>query len=59
MSDSTPLQNNERTRNIQPRPQTLKEQLKVQHPARQTFKKGKLPQREQNYLMIQQWHTAN
>ena len=52
MSDSTPLQNNERTRNIQPRPQTLKEQLKVQHPARQTFKKGKLPQREQNYLMI-------
>ena len=34
MSNSTHLQNNERTRNIQPRPQTLKEQWKAQHSAR-------------------------
>ena len=39
MRSSIPLQNNERSFNIQTRPQTLKEQLKAQHPARQTFKR--------------------
>ena len=48
MRNLTPLQNNEGSLNIQPRPITLKEQLKVQHPARQTFKREKLPKREQN-----------
>ena len=33
---------------IQPRSITLKEELKAQTPARQTIKKGKSPQREQN-----------
>ena len=39
MRNSTFLKSNERCLNIQPRPQTLKEQLNAQHPARQTFKK--------------------
>ena len=48
MRNSTPVQNNERSLNIQPRLQTLKEQLKAQHLARQTFKRGKLRQCKQN-----------
>ena len=48
MRNLTSLQNNEGSLNIQPRPITLKEQIKVQHLARQTFKRRKLPQREQN-----------
>ena len=48
LKNSTSLKNNERCLNIQPRTQTLKEQLHAQHPARKTFKRGKSPQREQN-----------
>ena len=48
LKNSTFLKNNERCLNIQPRTQTLKEELHAQHPERQTFKRGKSPQREQN-----------
>ena len=48
MGNSTPLQNNKRSLKIQLRPQTLKEQLKAQDLARQTFKRGKSSQRDQN-----------
>ena len=37
------LQNNKRSLNVQPRPITLKEQLKAQNPASQTFKREKQP----------------
>ena len=47
MRNSAPPQN-KRSLNIQLRPQPLKEQLKAQHPARQTFKREKSPQRDQN-----------
>ena len=47
MRNGTPLQNNERGLNIQPRPITLKEQLKAQCLAKQTFKREKSPKREQ------------
>ena len=41
-------QGNERTFNIQPRPDFLKEKLKVQHLVKQTFKREKSQQLEKN-----------
>ena len=46
MSDSTPLQNNERTRNIQPRPQTTVAHSKLINDANYRFKQEPLTPKE-------------
>ena len=69
MRNSAPPQN-KRSLNIQLRPQTLKEQLKAQHPARQTFKKRnrhnatkiqdhhhEIHRKQTNLIVIKRYHV--
>ena len=48
MTNSAPIENNERSINIQPKLKALRQQLTAQHSAKQIFKRGRLPQLEQN-----------